>query len=328
MRTIGIVSVSVILSVVCLAGCDPNGETEPASTADEEAAEPTVVEEEDSASQQGEPVEQSAAITSPESDWIDERVAASEERLSQTRGGEIISRAIETHGGLERWYRSRLLEFRFRYNPVEGGEGPTRDTVQTVDVWSSKARHQLTSDESAEFGWSGEKAWMTSEELRDMNPRFWALTPFYFVGIPFVLADEGVNLDYEGEWEFEGETWQMVRATFDDGTGDAPDDFYVVMVNKETGRVGGVRYVVSYPGFFPDGGHSPEKLLTYDGEQRAGGILFPKTFRSFPWEPSGNGTGEPGEQIREAEMSRIEWKESVPADYFAMPDGAIEQKEM
>lgn len=42
----------------------------------------------------------------------------------------------------------------------------------------------------------------------------------------------------------EGRTWGLVRATFADGVSDTPDDRYVVLVDKGTRRVGGVRHTL------------------------------------------------------------------------------------
>ncbi len=180
----------------------------------------------------------------PPQAWIDQRVTASKARLDATPAGKTIARAIEAHGGLEQWYTRGPVKFRFTYTPVDSEKAP-RDSVQVIDTWSARARHHMPDDDAVQFGWDGKVAWTTSTDIK-INPRFWALTPFYFVGVPFVFADEGVNLEPAGEIVFEERTYDLVRATFSEGTGDAPDDFYVVYVDRETGRVGGVRYVVSY----------------------------------------------------------------------------------
>ncbi|MEM0964371.1 MAG: hypothetical protein AAGK21_17725, partial [Bacteroidota bacterium] len=83
----------------------------------------------------------------------------------------------------------------------------------------------------------------------------------------------------------EGRPVDVVRVTFEAGTGDAPDDYYDLLLDPETNRVQGVRYVVSYPAFNPDGGHTPETLMIYDGEQtiegESGAVVLQEGFRSF-----------------------------------------------
>ena len=248
--------------------------------------------------------------------WVEGRVSATKERLSKSEAGELVWQAMEAHGGLEKWFTSGALTFRFRYMPIDGKT--VRDSVQVIDPWDARAVHALPDDATKAFGWDGERAWATApnEEL-GVNPRFWALTPFYFVGVPFVFGDDGVNLALEGQTEFEGRTYDLVRVTFDAGTGDAPDDFYVLYVDAETKRVGGVRYVVSYPGFFPQGGNSPEKFMAYDGAQTAGDIVFPRSFRTFKWVD-----GAPGEHVTNSTMTEVGFDPTARIDGFAMPEGA------
>lgn len=254
----------------------------------------------------------------PPRSWINTRVVDANARLDASPGGKLVARAIAAHGGLEQWFARGPLRFRFTYTPVDAAQ-PPRDSFQVIDTWSARARHTMPDDQTQQFGWDGKQAWSTDESLDAMRPRFWSLTPFYFVAVPFVFADEGVNLKAEGEITFEGRTYDLVRATFAEGTGDAPDDFYVVYIDRETSRVGGVRYVVSYPAFFPDGGHSPEKFMAYDGEQRVDGIMFPETFRTFAWDADKKVTGD---VVTNTTMTDVSFEPTTPGSFFAVPEGA------
>lgn len=258
-------------------------------------------------------------LAKPASGWITERVRKAEERLSGTKAGQLLWNSMEAHGGLTKWYANGPLYFRFNYKNVQTG-GP--DTYQTVDTWSSRARHQLASEPSVEYGWDGKKAWKhPSDATLEENPRFWALTPYYFVGVPFVLTDEGIKLEYEGEITFEGNTYNQVRVTFGNGMGDAPDDFYVLYLDTESSRIGGLRYVVSYPGFYKKGEHSAEKHMTYYGAQTSGGILFPKSIRTYAWAGK-----KPGELMVNITISDISFKPETPDVYFDIPEGSREME--
>lgn len=165
--------------------------------------------------------------------------------------------------------------------------------------------------------------WRTSRYFPDTatipyNTRFWALTPYYFAGMPFLFADEGVNLALEEPAEYEGETYHIVRVTFGDGVGDAPDDFYVLYLDQETYRLSAIRYVVSYPGYFPNGGHTQEKLMTYEGEQRVNGIVFPQKHRTFMWEADGS----IGKYVTDITLSDLEFRPETEQSYFNIPEGA------
>jgi len=151
----------------------------------------------------------SSYVMPPES-WITERVTQAEERLGRTSAGDIISRAIEAHGGLYQWYSQGPLYFRFDYRPLN--DGKTRDTYQLVDTWSAKAKHWLVADTTIQYGWNGVQAWKYPPDAElAINPRFWSLTPYYFVAIPFVFSDPGVKLADEGITTFEENTYHQIR---------------------------------------------------------------------------------------------------------------------
>jgi hypothetical protein len=265
---------------------------------------------------------EAVALAAPTPGEVDARVGEAQARLSGGEAGRRVWAAIEAHGGLARWYGNGPLHFRYRYE--RGGGEPVIDTEQTVDTWSSRARHTVMPDSAASFGWTGEQAWvMPAGADISTNARFWSLTPYYFVAMPFVLADPGVNLALDGQMTAEGETYDLVRVTFDAGTGDAPDDYYVLLLDPETDRVGGVRYVVSYPGFFPEGGTTPERLMLYEGAQTASGITLQEGFRSFAW--TADGVGEPAAQ---GTVSDVRFVPDAPDSLFAMPAGADVQESM
>jgi hypothetical protein len=314
------------IALISIALCACSGKT---TTDDEPPTEPTSEQSTTTATEasggESEPQTQPASgpqsapsVERPSTAEVDARVKASKTRLNESDGGRLVWKAIEAHGGLEAWLGSGPLYFRFNYRPL-GGRSPN-DTYQTVDPWNSVARHQVAPDKSVEFGWDGEKAWVHPPDGETpTNPRFWALTPYYFVGMPFVLADPGVEFETLPDAQFEGQTYNVVKVTFRTGTGDAPDDFYVLYLHPETHELDALRYIVTYPGFFPDGGHSPEKLMSYDGALKAGGLQFAESHRTFKFDPE---TGKIGEKVTEVTVTDLEFRPDTPADYFAPPEGA------
>ena len=251
------------------------------------------------------------------------RVAEATERLAQTEAGRRVQAAIDAHGGLEAWYANGPLRWRYAYVRLDSTgapDGPALDTRQLVDPWASRAVHTLP-DSSAQFGWTGAEAWTLPAGAEvGTNARFWSLTPYYFVSMPFVLADPGVRLATAPADTVEGRAVDVVRVTFEPGTGDAPDDYYDLLLDPATDRVRGVRYVVSYAGFNPDGGHTPETTMLYDGEQSVGGVVLQQGFRSFD-----SATGRPKARGTLTELAAAP---GTPDAAFDRPDGAAVQREM
>ena len=247
--------------------------------------------------------------------WIDKRVSQAQQRLNDSEAGKLVWQAIEAHGGLRRWFSNGPLAFQFNYQPLDGGT--PRNTYEVADYWSARTRHQMM-DTTVEYGWTGQGAWIAPADSKiAYNARFWSLTPYYFVGIPFVLADDGAFYEYLGEESYQENDFDAVKITFGENVGDAPDDYYVVYVDKETKQVGVTRYIVSYPGYFPDGGHLPEKFMDWTGHQTLDGITIAKGFDTYWWKDQ-----QPAEHITDIEVTRAEFKPEVADNYFQAPNNA------
>lgn len=216
--------------------------------------------------------------------WLTPRVAAAEARLIASDGGRLIWESIEAHGGLATWYRSGTLEFVFDYQPSD--ESQRKLTLNRVDLWRARAwQSQRGSETQAVFGWDGTEAWIEpGPDSFPTSARFWALTPYYFVGVPFVFADEGTRFEDLGESVLWAEPYRTVKVTFE-AVGDAPDDYYILYLHPETKRVKAMRYIVSYPGFFAPGSHSPEKLMHYQDFVQVGGLWLATRLHGHRWEP-------------------------------------------
>ncbi|MEZ4317131.1 MAG: hypothetical protein R3F61_06495 [Myxococcota bacterium] len=230
----------------------------------------------------------------PDAAWVDREVAASTERVSKEAGGPLLLQAIDAHGGLRPWLAAGTLSFDFDYAPVDAPE-KRRFTRSRVDLRSRRAvQDELGVGADATFGWDGTEAWIVPDATAfPSDPRFWATTPFYFVGIPWVLADPGAHVariddTVIPETGVEGPL-PSLKVTYGEGVGDAPDDYYILHLDPASHRVLAVRYVVSYPGFFPEGGHSPEKILLWSGHTEVDGLLFATHYDSHPFTDAGVG---------------------------------------
>lgn len=252
--------------------------------------------------------------------WVARRVEDARARLVESEGGRLVWSAIEAHGGLGAWLAHGTIAFDFDYRPLAQPERRMY-TRNRVDLWRSRATQRELGDAAdAELGWDGERAWITpAPEAFPSTARFWATTPYYFVGIPFVLGDRGVRFEVLPDAELDGVAHRIVRASFDAGTGDSPDDYYVLYLHPETHRVSAIRYVVAYPGFFEAGQHSPEKLMRYEGLHEVGGVLVPARLDTYAWNAE---TSQIGERVTDIEVANVALGERWPASIFTPPEGA------
>jgi hypothetical protein len=266
-------------------------------------------------------VEPTAAGPMPSS-WVEERLDDARTRLSATPAGQKVWSAIEAHGGLRSWLAAGTVSFDFDYRPVND---PTarRHTHQRIDLWRSHAVHESLDVDGVRFGWNGTEAWMVPNIDAFPSPaRFWSLTPYYFLGMPFVLGDPGAQFEDLGQEGLDGQPYDLVKVTYAPGTGDAPDDYYILYLHPETHRMEALRYVVSYPGFadnFGAKGRSNETLMRTTDWAEVGGLQFATTMNTFQWNEEGGGVVKPRAEV---EAANIVLGETVPFEAFDPPEGA------
>ncbi|CAM4074780.1 hypothetical protein [Zobellia nedashkovskayae] len=250
--------------------------------------------------------------------WVNNRVEKAKSRLEKTDAGKIVWAGMEAHGGLKNWYGNGALAFRFNYQPLDGST--VRDSYEVVDAWRNKAVHTSVTDSTATFGWDGETAWVQAKDSTAFayDTKFWALTPLYLMGHPFVLDGEGVNLELLPETTYKNKANDVVKVTFDAGTGDAPDDYYILQFDKESHLLTANRYIVSYPEYFKDGGHNPEKFMEVGELVDVSGVLLPKELRTH-WSTK---EGMQGEYVTQIDITDIHFLKDIDQDFFAVPENA------
>lgn len=262
-------------------------------------------------------------------DWVAARVEEAEARLDASEAGQLLARSIEAHGGLGAWLRHGTVQFEFDYRPLSQPERRMH-TRSDVDLWRARARQEELPDdeddgEEATLGWDLEHAWITpNAEAFPSTARFWATTPYYFIGIPFVLADPGARYERLEDADLDGVTHALVKVSYASGTGDSPDDYYIVYLHPETHRVSAIRYIVAFPGFFAAGEHSPEKLMRYGGLAEVDGLWLAHRFDTFRWSEQ-DGVGE---RVTEIVAGGYRFGQTFPASHFAPVEGAVVSTEI
>lgn len=252
--------------------------------------------------------------------YVRERVDDTKKRLERSEAGRLILSAIKAHGGLAFWYGLGTMEFTFNYQP-EGQPERVMKTRQKVDLWRAHAYHEEVGEGAdARFAFDGKRAWITpNDKAFPSTARFWSLTPYYFVSMPFVLADPGVKLEKLDDAELDGEVFDMVKASYEQGVGDAPDDYYILYLSKATHRVRALRYIVSYPGFFEKGKHSPEKLMHFDRYRDEPPILA-QQLDTYEWIAEKQ---KPGALKTVIEVRYHAFGQTFDPDWLAPPEGAV-----
>jgi len=279
----------------------------------------------------GDPAPDPAPDTVPTGDTVvpkaqvTEQVDAARARLTQSEGGRRVLRAIKAHGGLAAWARAPTSAYTWEYANKDADLHFKSYLV--VDNRTRRAYHELLTVGAYEkarpvdgrFAWDGERAWIAPDSLQQPNPRFWALTGFYFQQIPFVLADPGLNYRVVPDDTLDGTPHDMVEATFDRGVGDAPGDTYVLYLDKESGRVDAIRYTVSYGQDVPPGADLPQTLFDYQDYVTVDGLTVPTRFEGYAYTDS---TGASDTRKSWAVADSISYRRPFDAAKLEAPENA------
>lgn len=146
--------------------------------------------------------------------------------------------------------------------------------------------------------------------------RFQSLTWPYFLALPFKLDDPGAAVEAVGKAAWVGgEPWDAWRLSFDAGTGDAPDDWYLLF-RDGGGRLVGSAYIVTYAKPLAEANQTPSGVR-FGGFEQVGGVTVPTTWRFYDW-TTGGGLGEtPIGSVRIFDPTFVQLDESV----FSRPAG-------
>lgn len=232
----------------------------------------------------------------------------------ETNGRALVMESIAAHGGTEKWYGNGQLQFRWTYHMTDRGADAVVDTVQTVDTKTLAVKHEVVGKDVT-FGMNNGVDWIRPKDAEFMPPpRFWALTPTYFLGIPFVFNDENANFAILPDtMEFEGKDYTQVKVTYNKEAGDSPDDYYVLLIDSETKLTRGAYYTVTSNLLGRDQ-VGPPKFISLDDLQDIDGVRLAGGHRTFEMPE-----GKIGEQMRFTEVSGVKWLPKGTVD-LAVPE--------
>lgn len=221
-----------------------------------------------------------------------------------------MAKALEAHGGIARWESFGTLEYDLKNSMLDtfGIEH------QLIDLWSRKV---LLTTGHYKIGYDGQEVWITPnlEANGPMSPRFYHNLIFYFFGIPFLLADPGINYEDLGLVTVAGKPYEAVKVTYKPNVGDSDKDIYVAHFNPETHQLELLLYTVTY---FSGEKHENYNALVYDQWQTIDGLVVPQSMKGYKYESDTLG------ELRYAvEFTNVGFKAAQPdAAVFAMPQGA------
>lgn len=203
-------------------------------------------------------------------------LSCTKENLSEVQTPELtpeFEEVLNAHGDWMQWYNAKAESY------VMIHESVLIEEDASINLKSRKIR---LSNTEFEMGFDGEKTWISPDRSAYGGPslKFYHNLYFYFLNIPFVFTDAGVNVEKVADRSLNGKKHPTLKATFDPGTGASSDDEFFMLLNADTNQLEYLLYTVTYFG------KDDVKLnaLKYEDYREYQGVLFPRILTGYEFE--------------------------------------------
>ncbi len=190
---------------------------------------------------------------------------------AEKKGIEYLDKCITAHGGMEAWNKFVGLSYVV--------ENSGKSLYQLTHL---KDRRTYSKTDDFELGSDGKKVWVTpnADKVPGKSAAFYYNLDFYFIAIPFVLKDPGVKITYIGKATTDGETYDLLKVSYEDGVGLSAEDLYFLYLDATNHQLRILTYTVSYFDKTNDKVNSAKKYLDYQNIQ---GVLMPAKLAGYRW---------------------------------------------
>lgn len=155
------------------------------------------------------------------------------------------------------------------------------------------------------------------DSLNAESVRFKAYTWPYFFLYPYKLTDPGTKWEDYSNKHLNDDLYLAEKLSFESGTGDSPDDWYVTYADTSTHLVYAAAYIVTF-GASQDEAEEDPHAIVYENYKDVNGIPLSHSWTFWAWRD-----GQLTEQLGEAELSNFSFKTASEVS-FDVPDGYAE----
>ncbi len=216
-------------------------------------------------------------------------------------GNGAVSPAVAFAQGIERahnktdWDSNKAVSF----DIVLKFGGQERLNAKITSLTNS-TKVRVDKNNNTQLIYDGNNVYLCPENAEPKGARFDMFTWQYFFALPFKLTDPGTNWEGLESVEMDGNTYDLGKLSFGDNIGDAPDDWYVVYQERETGLLHAAGYIVTF-GTDQEKAEEDPHAIVYSYYKVINGIPVATKWTFHNW----NLKDGFGEQLGEATLSNI-----------------------
>lgn len=195
----------------------------------------------------------------------------------------------------------------------------TEDRLDSrITMLTSGDKIHIDKSDGSSLIYDGKNVFLSPQTATDDQARFNAFTWAYFFALPYKLNDPGVHLEHDGQKDLEGITYQTYKLTFDPGTGDSPDDWYILYINEDN-TLHAAAYIVTYGGKDQQEAEENPHCIVYDDYISVQEVPFATQWNFYNWSED---SGIEGEPIGSASLTMLNFTSPKPY-FFEEPASAV-----
>ena len=196
-----------------------------------------------------------------------------------------------------------------------GGKERVNGTI-TALTNSTKARIDYKDGKSLIY--DGEKVYAADAE-NAASKRFAAYTWPYFFLFPYKLSDEGTIWNSYDQNMLHKKNYRTQKLTFEAGTGDDPNDWYITYANPENNLIEVAAYIVTAGGTSQEEAEKDPHAVSYGNYQKVNGIPIAHEWKFWGWTEEAGLTN----QLGAATLSNVRFVKKNE-ELFAQPKGYVQ----
>lgn len=181
-----------------------------------------------------------------------------------------------------------------------------------ITVLTNSTQGVIEYKNGAKIVFDKDKVFYSPDIPNEESVRFDAYTWEYFFLFPYKLSDPGTKWNSYENKEKDQDNYSSKKLTFESGTGDAPDDWYVVYANKKNNLIEKVAYIVTASGNKEEAEKNPH-AIQYLNYKDVEGIPIATKWLFWEWKEGQGLTKE----IGSATLKNIKFV-TVTADTFTV----------
>jgi len=147
--------------------------------------------------------------------------------------------AIESAHGKAELFENQVICFN-----LDMTFGSTKSLMKIMTTPNSSSVRVDKSDGTSTIVLNGD-VYTNADSTNWARERSSLFTYQYFFMLPYKLSDEGTKWERLPEMKIKEQMMDRAKLTFERGTGDAPDDWYIVHSDKVTHMINAVGYIVT-----------------------------------------------------------------------------------